>query len=424
VRILYLVHQYPPENVGGTELYTRSLARELHRRGHEVGIFFRRNEAGKGLVQTLDDGIRLYVANDGEMGADRRFLTTFGNSTLDKFWETALDDFRPELIHVQHLMGLPASLLSAIKARSLPVVVTLHDYWWFCANAQMLTNYDLEPCTGPKAYVNCARCAMARANNPALLPAAPLLPAILAWRTKLLRRWLDWASVLIVSMEFVRDRYVDQGIDPGQLTVIPLGVDVSPPAEPVASGHDGVRRFLYIGGIAYQKGVHIVLEAFRQLEGAAELWIVGDESVDMVYAQQLHELSSGDVRFFGKVPHAEVWELLAQADMLLMPSIWYETFGLVIYEAFAAGLPVMASDLGVMADAVRHDVDGMLVRAGDVDAWRQAMQRAVNEPERLVRYGEAIRRPFTVAGHVEMIESHYVATTRAANSHSVGGAIP
>jgi hypothetical protein len=84
---------------------------------------------------------------------------------------------------------MAVALLKAIKARAIPFVVTLHDYWWICANAQLLTNYNPQICAGPEAYVNCARCALARSGVPHLWPAIPPLSGLLSWRSRLLREF-------------------------------------------------------------------------------------------------------------------------------------------------------------------------------------------------------------------------------------------
>ena len=189
MRIVYLVHQYLPDYVGGTELYTQSLARGLVARGHDATVYYRRSAEGQGHDEREEGGVRVWAAWDGVVTVRRRFLATFRSSSLEETFAHLLDTVQPDLIHVQHLMGLPPALMRAIAAQRIPYVVTLHDYWWVCANAQLLTNYDETVCEGPRAYLNCSRCALVRADAAALWPATPALAGILARSTASRRRF-------------------------------------------------------------------------------------------------------------------------------------------------------------------------------------------------------------------------------------------
>jgi glycosyltransferase involved in cell wall biosynthesis len=167
-------------------------------------------------------------------------------------------------------------------------------------------------------------------------------------------------------------------------------------------------RFAYVGGISWQKGIHVLLEAFNGVSGPAELWIAGDESLAPDYASQLRAQASSNVRFIGKLTRREVWETLAQVDVVVVPSIWYETFSFLVSEAFAAGLPVVASSLGPLADRVRDGIDGFLVPPGDVAAWQATLQRLTDELQLLSRLRSNVHPPMTLEEHVSQIESLYM----------------
>jgi glycosyltransferase involved in cell wall biosynthesis len=142
MRILYLIHQYLPEHIGGTELYTNWLSEALSRRGHQVFIFYRRSAAGIGLESRAESEGQIWAAWAGELSPTRRFRATFGDPALVSAFEQVLDESRPDLVHIQHLMGHPTALIEAIRRRGIPYLITLHDFWWVCANAQLLTNYS------------------------------------------------------------------------------------------------------------------------------------------------------------------------------------------------------------------------------------------------------------------------------------------
>jgi glycosyltransferase involved in cell wall biosynthesis len=404
---LHLVHQYLPEHVGGVELYTHWLTQALHRQGQQVTIFYRRSATGVGQEHRVEDGVNVRAAWTGATSLTRRFLATFRDPEMVQVFGRILDASNPDVVHVQHLMGLPVALIDALAPRGIPFVITLWDFWWVCANAQLLTNYSQRVCDGPQAYVNCARCAMARVGHPRLWPALPPLAGLLGWRNLVLRRVIKAADRLIAPTEFVRRWYVDHGVPADKLQVMLPGLESMPAVAPGQQRTDGVLRFAYIGGLSWQKGLHVLLEAFRGLRGVAELWIAGDESFDPTYVGHLRELATPQVRFLGRLTRQAVWETLARVDVVVVPSLWYETFSFIVSEAFVSGAPVVASQLGPLADRVRHEVDGLLVPAGDVAAWRSALQRLVDEPGLLERLRANVRPPLTLEEHVQQLQVLY-----------------
>lgn len=427
MRILHLVHQYLPDKIGGTERYTQSIARTLTTRGHEVSVFYRRSAEGAGLARRNEDGVTVWAAWAGSPSPTRRFLATFGDAAIARAFQDVLDQARPELVHVQHLMGLPARLLDVIYWRHIPMVVTLHDYWWVCANAQLLTNYDQQVCDGPKVgWLNCGRCALARGGMGGLWPAAPALTPLLAVRERLLRRALGRAARCIAPTRFVKDWYVAHGLAADRIDVLSHGIQLPdrPPA-PQAPSSPPLRlqpetelagadpdnhplRVAYIGGLSWQKGVHVLVEAFKSLSPDAELWIAGDEAFDPDYSGSLRASAGPNVRFLGALSHAQVWDALGRVDAVAVPSLWYETFSLIVHEAFAAGRSVIASRLGALAEVVRDGVDGLLVTPGDVTAWQAALARLAQEPQFRRQLAAGIRPTLTLREHVGRLEAIYV----------------
>jgi glycosyltransferase involved in cell wall biosynthesis len=306
-------------------------------------------------------------------------------------------------------MGLPVGLAHQLQQLDIPYLITLHDYWWVCANAQLVTNYSHNLCNGPQAYLNCARCALARANRSGLWPALPGIAGMLAWRNYRLRQVMLAARSLIAPTEFVRDWYATHGAPAEKVQVIPHGLPVPnlKPRQPRKSG--APVRFAYIGGLSWQKGVHILLEAFSRLdmEQAPELLIAGDDTTDPLYTAQLQALASSNVQFLGKLTRTEVWDLLGKVDVLVVPSLWYETFAFVVSEAMAAGVPVVASRLGPLADRVRHEVDGLLVPPGNVAALTAALSRFQQDSSLLPRLQAGLQPIRTIEQYLDELEGLY-----------------
>lgn len=409
MRILHVVHQYLPEKVGGTELYTRALAQRQAQRGHEVTIF----TASATAESSDEDGVRVIRVPLGARSATAVFRDNFRQPHLLAAFTDALQATRPQIVHVQHLMGLPLGVARRLRAARVPYVVTLHDYWHVCANAQLLTNYDSTVCAGPQAWLNCARCALARAGHPNALPLVPALAPLFGYRALRLRRMLHRACALIAPTAFTRDVHVQLGVAPDKIHIVPHGIEL-PPDLPARAAVPGTVRVAYVGGIAWQKGVHVLLAAFNELPRAMRLTIYGDTSAFPAYTAELERLvRHPNVHFAGRLPHTELWGALAETDVVVVPSLWYETASLIVQEAFAAGAPVVASALGALEERVHEGVDGRLFPAGDALALREILLGFWQEPEQLAALRAGIRPVRTMAEHIDDIEEIYHSCTFA-----------
>ena len=414
MNVLHLVHQFLPDHIGGVELYTNHVAKDLVARGDQVAVFTRVDRVERGATWRAADGVTVIDASSGVLSPTQRFAMTFGNRVLHDAFAQALDRFRPDIVHIEHMMGQPVSIVQLLQARGIPYVVSLHDYWWFCANANLLTNDSRAACDGPAfAHTNCTRCVVSRSGQKAAWGVAPMIAGSLAWRARRLQQVLDGASALISPSRFVSEQYIEHNSSPRKIRLIPPGVKRPPAPElQVADTPKNLQtarpvRFFYLGGIAWPKGVHVALEAFRGIQGPAELWIAGRAPDDEGYRVQLQALASPDVRFLGALEHDKIWATLAQVDVVLVPSLWPETYNVVAREALVAGRPIFTSGLGALAETVENDMNGVQIPPGDVAAWRAAMQRVVDDPRQLAQIQIQARPGLTIAEHTDQVRALY-----------------
>lgn len=406
MRVLHVVHQYPPEAVGGTEFYTQAAAQGMANRGHTVAVFTRSRGQGAGFSATRTDAVTVYRAWAGDPSPAVRYAASFQRGTLLAAFDRALAEFQPDLVHLQHLMGLPLAILGRLAAARLPYVVTLHDYWWVCANAQLLTNYSGEVCAGPRGYLNCTRCALARAGRSGW-PLAPALWGSLAWRGSALAHGLDAAAALIASTRFVAEWHAAHGAPRQHMHILPLGVDRPVEFQRTRRGPSTPLRLAYVGGLSWQKGVHVAVEAVTGMADAVELWVAGDASADPAYGERLAALAGENVHLLGRLDRAGVWRLLGEVDALVVPSLWYETYCYAAQEALAAGVPVIASNLGVLAETVQDGVNGLLAQPGDASAWRAAIRRLIEDPALVSNLAANAMPPISVDAHMTQLEQIY-----------------
>ncbi len=413
MRILHVIHQCPPDHIGGTELYTQAIAQRQARAGHSVAVFCPASGLEEPLAMTVEDGVRVYRARSGE-GRTAVFLRTLTSGSLAAAFDEVLATEQPAIVHVQHLMGLPASLVDALYARGIPYLITLHDYWYGCANAQLLTNYDQTLCRGPnERFTNCAHCALARAGLGWLAPASPLMAPLMARRNRTLLRVYSGAVAVLASTPFVRRAYQDMGFPVDRIRLLPLGADVS--ADDIADARHAHQRAAgepfrigYIGGLSRQKGVHVLVAAANRLPNEVETLIYGELTSFPDYVAELRQAAvHPGIRFMGLLPRASFWSSLGALDLLVVPTLWYETYSLIIQEAFAAGVPVVASRIGVIPDVVEDGVGGRLFPHGDAEALGSILLEYIASPERLAALQAKIPPVMTMDDHAERLAAVY-----------------
>ena len=417
MRILHLVHQYVPEQVGGVELYTQSLAHyQIEQLGHEAAVFYPSEAVAiDGVLHRSTDagGIDVYAARLGRRSRTQVFLSTFRQKEIVQALTVALNEIRPDVIHLQHLMGMPATVVDQALATGAPLVVTLHDYWFPCANAQLVTNYDGSVCNGPQWWLNCGRCAVARAGVPGDRWLAPAVAPILALRSHRLRHVLAQAQRVIAPTCFVRNSYADLGMPADNVVVVPHGIEAPAYVRDAASDNgrrDGPLHVVYVGSLAWQKGVHVLIDAVNGMDAEKiRLSIYGDLKKYPKYVAGLRARSHHPgTHFGGAIGREALWQLLSQeADVVVVPSVWYETASLVTQEAFAAGVPVVASQLGALAERVRDGVDGLHFAPGDAAALRERLARLQNDRELLDELRSKIRPVRTMDEHVADVDAVY-----------------
>jgi glycosyltransferase involved in cell wall biosynthesis len=397
------------------EVYTQHLARSLQTR-HQVSVFYRHDDHGGPRFAEHDeeaDGIltRRVSKNPGGLGASvaGEFFDTFLSRQIEASFARTVTQFQPELIHIQHVMALSARLLHLARQTGAPVLLTLHDYWFICSNSQLVWP-DARTCQGKAAGMNCVRCAAA-ARYPArwVRWLRPALAPLFLYRDRVVKQAALQADQFISPSRFLIEQYVAAGFPAGRFLYLENGIPVESIRQAPWQPSDGPLRVTFLGSLAWQKGVHVLAEAFGALPtGKARLRIWGDPAVFPDYADRVRSLlTEPDVQLKGRIANERVGEVLADSDVMIVPSLWYENSPVVIQEARAAGVPVVASDHGALAEKVDHGVNGLLFPPGDATALGQVLQLLLDEPDLLRRLREGIPAPMDMAEHAQRLEAIY-----------------
>ena len=428
MRVLLIVHGYPPHAIGGTEIYTRDLAVALAATpGAEVFVLTRDADPRRpdGAVRDEHQGPIRVVWINNTFAACRSFEETYRHPAVLRAADAIIRDIQPQVAHVHHLTCLSTDLVTRLRGSGVPVVLTLHDYWLLCHRGQ-LVGRDYARCDGPVTGA-CARCIPAEVawgasayQAAALLrrlpgsrsftaaaatlmnnrsPAAGLEASIARFRH--MRDVAGACDLIFAPSATIAGRFAACRMPMARVEPWTLGIGIATAAR-VPRRPDEPLRLGFVGAFLPTKAPHLLVEAAARLP-AGRVTVdlagtAGDYHGDRSYQSRLGPwLSHAVVRRHGAIPHAEMPAHLARLDVLVLPSIWLENSPLVIKEAFAAGLPVVVSDLGGMAELVRHDVDGLRFPAGDVDALAACLRRLVDEPDLVARLRAGIRAPATIA---------------------------
>jgi len=413
VRVLLALHQYLPRHITGTEQYVRSLARGLRAGGIDARVL-----AYEPLVQ-FDSPERLFLERD-EMVEDvpvRRIgvhhrqspnpeLRDYENPLAGQLLARYLDEVDFDLVHVFHPRNIGTGAIEEPHLRGLPLVVHLMDFWWICPN-YLLWRRDGSLCDGPpEGGAGCIPCmderlatAIADRRIEPQLRTIGSLPtpagnqgasavrqahALLGREPHLMAK-LAQADRVIAPSKFIAGVYRRHGLPAAKVVHLPYGLDPGrfadmPPKKPVP----GKPRLDvgYVGSISRHKGVHVLLEAMRLLDGDdVRLHIHGSRDSQPGFSEALVDgIDDPRVTFHGPFAPASLGRVLAGLDVLVVPSLWYENTPFSVLEALHAAVPVVASDLGGISEIVVPGQSGMLFPAGDAAALAAVLQRIAADP--------------------------------------------
>lgn len=383
LQVLQIAHDHPAYTTGGTEILAHDLARALDgTAGVRAGFL-----AATTSLQRPDDA----PGSLGLVGTDHLLRT----GRYDRFsmlrqdgtdWIASLgrilETFRPHIVHLHGLDRIGAEALAVIRrlAPRARIVLTLHDYQILCPNdGLLLTVPEGARCQTPSQDA-CRKC------YPAMPAAAHLLRK--AHLTALLSR----VDSFIAPSYFLAERFAEWGIDPERIKVLPNQVQPLTRLDRASRPHPD--RFSFFGNIAPHKGILPLLAAAQLAGDGVTLDLHGglghaEETFRQDFADAL--AAAPNARHCGPYCREDLPALMSRTDWVVLPSIWWENSPLVLLEARAAGVPVICSGIGGMAEMVDHGVTGFHVPPGDPRALAETMQAAASNRASHARMAAAQR---------------------------------
>jgi len=326
------------------------------------------------------------VDNDRAMGMNPVKLgaLTIWNAQEYAALRRQLRHTRTEIVHVHNTLPLLSpSVYYAAQAEGAAVVQTLHNYRFVCPSGLLLRNSKpCELCVGkPLAWPGVLH-ACYRGSRPATATIATMLTLHRTAGT-----YRHRVNRYIALSQFAKAKYVEGGLPVERIRVKPNFLPHDPG---IGSGSGGYA--LYVGRLSPEKGIDVLLEAWRTLGTRLPLHVIGEGPMASRVAEEAE--SHNGVAFLGAVPPHEVAGHMGRAVAVVVPSISYETFGLVAIEAFASGTPVIASGLGALAEIVSHKRNGLHFSPGSASELVNAVNSLLDQPRRLEAMRGAARREY------------------------------
>ncbi|MCG6136145.1 MAG: glycosyltransferase family 4 protein [Nostoc sp. LLA-1] len=364
MRILSIHNNYQIR--GGEDESRESEERLLREMGHEVDVYQEHNER---------------VAAIGSVPMALRTIWSIEsyNIVKEKLRKSAHD-----LVHIQNFFPLISpSVYYAAKSEGLPVVQTLRNYRLLCPNGLFFRDGQVcEDCMGkfvpyPGVLHSCYR-----ENRPATAVVATMLTAHRAMRT-----WLEMVDVYICLTEFARQKFITGGLPAEKIVVKPNFVHPDPG---IGEGSGGYA--LFVGRLSVEKGLDTLLAAWQLLDKKVPLKIIGDGPLASQVMKSAKKLPQ--VEWLGRRPMSEVHKLMGEAMFVIFPSKWYETFGRVAVEAFAKGTPVIAANIGAIAELVDSGRTGLHFAPGDPNDLAAKVQWAIANPTLIAQMRREARAEF------------------------------
>jgi glycosyltransferase involved in cell wall biosynthesis len=379
--------------------------------GGEDGVFFAERE----LLESTGHGVIEYTRHSDEIildrlgGGARLAVETVWSQRTYRELRALIAHERPDVAHFHNIVPLISpSAYQACRNAGVPVVQTLHNYRLFCPAGSFYRGRRIcEECV-EHSLLRSVRYACYRQSHAATAAVASML-AFHRWRDT----WDETVDFYVALSEFSRRKFIEAGLPAEKILVKPNFVAPDP------SAREGLGEFaLFAGRLVPEKGVGTLLGAWGRLCGRVPLWVIGDGPLRPAVEAASQRCNGSGLRFAGGLARSDVLAAMRRARFVVFPSEWYECFPLVIVEAFACGVPVIASRMGAMEEIVDNGRTGLYFAPGDAEDLARKVEWAWTHLAEMETMGRAARAEYEAKYTAEwnhgMLMGIYARAARAA----------
>ena len=380
-----MVHNYYQQPGGEDTTFAADTA-HLRQHGHEV-------------VEYTDNNLRIKKMNR----LSAAIQTIWSNYTRSRLLRI-IEDIKPEVVHFHNtFLLISPSAYYACQKDGVPVVQTLQNYRLFCPGATFYRNgYICENCLGKTFPWPGIRYACYRNSYSQTATVAAMLTF-----HRLLKTWQKRIDIYIAPTRFFRRELIEAGLPAEKIVVKP---NIFQMDKYEYRGENEKRYMLFVGRLSPEKAILTLLNAWKTLK-EIPLKIAGEGPLMHEVRNFVRTENMKYVEVLGRIPYEKVFELLKRAHCLIFPSEWYEAFGCVMIEAFACGVPVIASKLGAMEEIVKEGHTGLHFTPGKSEDLASKVKWALAHPEKISEMGrkafEEYKTKYTAERNYQMLMDIY-----------------
>lgn len=401
MRILKIIHGYPPTYNAGSEVYSQLLCNALQKAGHEVIVFAREENPFvpdynvRIVSDQHNEAIKCHLINIPLERHRYRYV----HEEVDQQLDLLLSSFQPDLVHIGHLNHLSLTVVDKIKNRRIPVVYTIHDFWLMCPRGQFIQrNSSVEKglwalCSGQENN-KCSRQCYAGYFSGAQ---SELSADQVYWEDWVNRRMSQVRAVcekidlFVAPSRALMKRYSDEfAVVKDKLTYMDYGFDRSYLSHRQRQKEDSF-VFGYIGTHIPAKGIDVLLKAFASMSNQTpKLRIWGKHRGQNTeglkrLADEFDPQIQARIEWMPEYQNNQIVDdVFNHVDAIVVPSIWQENSPLVIHEALQARVGVVTADFGGMSEYVQHEKNGWLFKHRDFKSLSMVMDQVLSDQEKFM----------------------------------------
>lgn len=427
MKIIHILNHFLPQQTAGTEVYTWALCKHLQNCGIDVKVLIP-NYRHSVAADYVFDGLNVYQYAEPSV-VDRSLIMGFREPDGLIHFEEFIRNESPDIIHFHELTGSNGITLKHVhvaKQCGAKIVLTFHLAGYSCKTGT-LVQFGKTNCDGVIDLQKCSKCYLHSKGNGKISTALTAISTLLhnfsmnttRWQNKvgtaigtvpIIFKLKENLNYLVSQCDYVvsiTDWYqkilIANGVDHRKIKVIKQGIPLVPQISiSTKKNHNVPLKLIFLGRINKFKGLHLLIEAIKYIDPLSLQLSIFGNSEDALYESflQAETASYTNISWNGKLKQEDVVKTLQQHDALCLCSTFSEMSPLVIQEAFASGIPVIASNVYGNAEQIRHNHNGLLFEFNNVNDLRKQILRCINETELLNELTKKIipPRPFIEVG--------------------------
>jgi glycosyltransferase involved in cell wall biosynthesis len=339
---------------GGDCIYNIELEKLLKQQGHEVAVFCMQHPENLASVYSKYFPSEAIFSLSNKKGIVESLLRPFGTQEVNKKFNALLDDFQPDVVHLNNIHTQLSPLVAQIAhKRGIKVVWTLHDYKLLCPRYDCLRN-DIQTCE--LCFTDKTQLLKNKCMKNSLLASIIAYGEAVKWNKEKLQRYTD---SFICPSQFMKDKMIQGGFNPSKMHTLCNFIDIE---KTKRENYEKEEYYCFIGRLSHEKGVKTLIEAASQLR--YKLKIIGNGPL----MDDLQQQATGkNIEFTGYKNWTKIKEIVGKARFSVIPSEWYENNPLSVLEALCLGTPVLGARIGGIPELIEVGKSGLLFESKNVE---------------------------------------------------------